>query len=257
MRNALLEVTDLSRRFGGLTAVDGLNFHVNDGEIVSIIGPNGAGKTTAFNLITCIYPPSAGAISFDGLNLVGLPLHRIAAAGIGRTFQNLRVFANLTARENILVGLTRHARASFLETLFHGGRFRAEEEALAAEADRLVALLDLTPVADQLVRNLPYGDQRRVEIARALATKPKILLLDEPAAGMTPPEIEELNGMIRRLRDELGKTVLMVEHHMSLVMEISDRIIVMDQGRKIAEGTPDEVRSNPLVISAYLGSGVV
>ncbi|MBS7701292.1 ABC transporter ATP-binding protein [Chelatococcus sp. YT9] len=257
MENALLAVTDLSRRFGGLTAVDGLSFHVNDGEIVSIIGPNGAGKTTAFNLITCIYPPSAGAISFDGSSLVGLPLHRIAAAGIGRTFQNLRVFANLTARENVLVGLTRQARASFLETLFHGGRVRAEEKQLAAEADRLIALLELGPVADQLVRNLPYGDQRRVEIARALATNPRILLLDEPAAGMTPPEIEDLNLLIRRLRDELGKTVLMVEHHMSLVMEISDRIIVMDQGRKIAEGTPDEVRSNPLVISAYLGSGVV
>ncbi|CAH1687366.1 branched chain amino acid/phenylalanine ABC transporter ATP binding subunit LivG [Hyphomicrobiales bacterium] len=257
MENALLAVTDLSRRFGGLTAVDGLSFHVDDGEIVSIIGPNGAGKTTAFNLITCIYPPSAGAISFDGSSLVGLPLHRIAAAGIGRTFQNLRVFANLTARENILVGLTRQARASFLETLFHGRRVRAEERLLAAEANRLIALLDLGPVADQLVRNLPYGDQRRVEIARAMATNPRILLLDEPAAGMTPPEIEDLNALIRRLRDELGKTVLMVEHHMSLVMEISDRIIVMDQGRKIAEGTPDEVRSNPLVISAYLGSGVV
>ncbi|CAH1649604.1 MAG: ABC transporter ATP-binding protein [Chelatococcus sp.] len=257
MENALLAVTDLSRRFGGLTAVDGLSFHVNDGEIVSIIGPNGAGKTTAFNLITCIYPPSGGAISFDGTSLVGLPLHRIAAAGIGRTFQNLRVFANLTARENVLVGMTRQARASFLEILCHGGRVRAEEKQLAAEADRLIALLELGPVADQLVRNLPYGDQRRVEIARALATNPRILLLDEPAAGMTPPEIEDLNALIRRLRDELGKTVLMVEHHMSLVMEISDRIIVMDQGRKIAEGTPDEVRSNPLVISAYLGSGVV
>jgi branched-chain amino acid transport system ATP-binding protein len=257
MAAPLLAVEGLSRRFGGLTAVDGLSFDVQEGEIVSIIGPNGAGKTTAFNVITCIYPPSAGAIAFNGRSIAGMPLHKIAAAGIGRTFQNLRVFANLTVRENILVGLTRHGRASLLETVLQARRFREEERRLAAEADSLVALLELTPVADQLVRNLPYGDQRRVEIARALATQPQILLLDEPAAGMNPPEIEELNALIRRLRDELGKTILMVEHHMSLVMEISDRIIVMDQGRKIAEGTPDEVRNDPLVIRAYLGTGVV
>jgi branched-chain amino acid transport system ATP-binding protein len=253
----LLKVDGLSRRFGGLTAVDDLSLQVFPGEIVSIIGPNGAGKTTAFNLITCIYPPSAGTIQFASHSIGGMPQHKTAAAGIGRTFQNLRVFANLTVRENILVGLTRQSRASMLGVILRSSAFRAEERRLAAEANRLIELLGIEAVADQMVRNLAYGDQRRVEIARALATKPQLLLLDEPAAGMNPAELDDLNSLIRRIRDDLGKTILMVEHHMSLVMEISDRIIVMDQGRKIAEGTPEEVRRNPLVIRAYLGSGVV
>lgn len=256
MTAALLEVDQLSRRFGGLAAVDGLSFAVNEGEIVSIIGPNGAGKTTAFNLITCIFPPSSGAIRFEGRDLVGQPLHRVIAAGIGRTFQNLRIFPNLTVRENVLVGLGRQERGSLLGPVLRHGAWRAEQARLARLAHELIERVELSSVADLLARNLPYGDRRRLEIARALATQPRLLLLDEPAAGMNPAEVEELNGLIRRLRDELGKTILLVEHHMSLVMEISDRVIVMEQGRKIAEGTPEQVRANPEVIRAYLGSGL-
>lgn len=257
MTAPLLAVSNLGRHFAGLTAVDDLSFEVRQDEIVSIIGPNGAGKTTAFNLITSVFPPTAGEIRYKGRNLVGLPMHRVADAGVARTFQNLRIFPNLTVRENVLVGLTRRARGSMVEALLRLPRFHAEEKRLGELADELVHLLDLTPVAGQLARNLPYGDQRRVEIARALATDPQLLLLDEPAAGMNPAEVDDLNGLILRLRVDLKKTILMVEHHMSLVMGISDRIIVMDQGRKIAEGTPDEVRSDPAVIRAYLGESPV
>jgi branched-chain amino acid transport system ATP-binding protein len=253
----LIKVTGLSRNFGGLAAVADLSFHVDTGEIVSIIGPNGAGKTTAFNLITCIYPPSGGEIRFRDLSVGGMSQHKVAASGIGRTFQNLRIFPNLTVEDNVLVGLTRHNRSSMLAACLRLPSFAREERRMHEEADRLIRLLDLNAVRSSLARQLPYGDQRRVEIARALATDPYLLLLDEPAAGMNPAEIDELNKLIRRIRDELEKTILIVEHHMSLVMEISDRIIVMDQGRKIAEGTPMQVRKDPIVVRAYLGPGAV
>lgn len=253
----LLKVEGLCRSFGGLRAVDNLSFDVCEGRIVSLIGPNGAGKTTAFNVITGIYPPDAGNISFDGCSLVGLSPNSVCATGIGRTFQNLRIFPNLTVRENVLVGFTLANRASLFSALLRLPSQREEEKRLHAETGALLHLLGLDAVEGHLARHLSYGDQRRVEIARALATNPKMIMLDEPAAGMNPAEIEGLNVLICRMRDELGKSILLVEHHMHVVMSISDRVIVMEQGRKIAEGTPQEVKKNASVIEAYLGSEMV
>jgi branched-chain amino acid transport system ATP-binding protein len=250
----LLEVDRIVKRFGGLMAVNDVSFAVDQGEIVSMIGPNGAGKTTAFNCITGLYPLSGGDVRFDGHTLVGMPPHRITKLGITRTFQNIRLFSYMTAVDNVMVGEHCRMRAKVWDDLLHTRKERAEERAVETRALATLRRLNLERYADVYARNLPYGLQRRLEIARALASGPRLLLLDEPAAGLNPQEKVELMGVISGLRQE-GLTIFLIEHDMRVVMGISDRIVVLDHGEKIAEGTPKQVRENPRVIDAYLGSG--
>jgi branched-chain amino acid transport system ATP-binding protein len=252
----LLEAKGITKQFGGLTAVNSVDFAIPKGSISSLIGPNGAGKTTFFNMITGLYTPTAGTFTFNGRPLIGLKPNHVTRLGIGRTFQNIRLFAHMTALENVLVGQHVRMKAGLFGILARLPKVN-EEEATARK--RGLELLDYVGLgrrrADELSKNLPYGDQRRLEIARALATDPLLLLLDEPTAGMNPQETAELTRLIRQIREERGITVLLIEHDMKVVMGISENITVLDHGAKIAEGSPEEVRSNEQVIEAYLGKG--
>ena len=251
----LLEAKGVSVRFGGVVALDGVSFAIEPRQVVGLIGPNGAGKTTLFNCVSRLCAPCGGEITFDGQSILALPAHRMAGLGLGRTFQNLALFPSLTVRQNVLTGAHCRTRSGFLGSALGLARVAREEAAVAREADEVLDFLGLSALAGRPALGLPFATLKRVELARALASRPKLLLLDEPAGGLNHEEVAALGALIRRIRDTRALTVLLVEHHMGLVMDVSERVVVLDFGRKIAEGTPAEIRRHPEVIRAYLGQG--